>query len=73
MIGLVAYWHIHCVPYIRARFGRDERGASLVEYALLVALIAVVCVVALRFLGNSTNDTLSDVSSDIDEDSGDGQ
>ena len=72
MLGLVGYWQI-CVPYIRARFGRDERGASLVEYALLVALIAVVCVVALRFLGNTTDDTLSDVSSDIDEDSGDGQ
>ena len=65
MLGLVGYWQIHCVPYIRARFGRDERGASLVEYALLVALIAVVCVVALRFLGNTTNDTLDDVTDDI--------
>ena len=37
--------------YLRARFGDDERGASLVEYALLVALIAVVCIVAVTFLG----------------------
>ena len=36
--------------YMRARFGDDERGASLVEYALLVALIAVVCIVAVTFL-----------------------
>jgi pilus assembly protein Flp/PilA len=37
--------------YLRARFADDERGASLVEYALLVALIAVVCIVAVSFLG----------------------
>ncbi len=33
---------------------RLERGASLVEYALLLALIALVCVSALQFLGDST-------------------
>jgi pilus assembly protein Flp/PilA len=36
--------------WLKARFA-DERGASLVEYALLVALIAVVCIVAIQFLG----------------------
>jgi pilus assembly protein Flp/PilA len=30
---------------------KDERGASLVEYALLVALIAVVCIIAVTALG----------------------
>jgi pilus assembly protein Flp/PilA len=30
---------------------RSERGASMVEYALLVGLIAVVAVVAITFLG----------------------
>ena len=39
--------------------GRDDRGASLVEYALLLALIAVVCVVAVSFLGDSTNTGIS--------------
>jgi Flp pilus assembly pilin Flp len=29
----------------------DDRGASLVEYALLLALIAVVCLLSLAFLG----------------------
>jgi Flp pilus assembly pilin Flp len=32
---------------------KDEEGASLVEYILLVALIAVVCIVAITFLGKS--------------------
>ncbi|MBK5222398.1 MAG: Flp family type IVb pilin [Acidimicrobiia bacterium] len=36
-----------------------DRGASLVEYALLLALIAVVCVGAMSFLGGTTGDSLS--------------
>lgn len=34
----------------------QERGASLVEYALLIALIALVCVGAVGFLGSSLQD-----------------
>jgi pilus assembly protein Flp/PilA len=32
---------------------RDEEGASLVEYVLLVALIAVVCIAAVTLLGTN--------------------
>ncbi|MDZ7734133.1 MAG: Flp family type IVb pilin [Acidimicrobiia bacterium] len=39
--------------WLQAR-AKDERGASLVEYALLVALIAVVCIAAIAFIGNVT-------------------
>ncbi|MCU1498704.1 MAG: Flp pilus assembly protein pilin Flp [Acidimicrobiales bacterium] len=51
--------------YLRARFGDDERGASLVEYALLVALIAVVCIVAVTFLGSSASSKFNKVGSSI--------
>ena len=51
--------------YLRARFGDDERGASLVEYALLVALIAVVCIVAVTFLGSSAQSKFNTVGSSI--------
>jgi pilus assembly protein Flp/PilA len=44
---------------------KTERGASLVEYALLVALIAVVVIGAVTLLGSTTRDTFSDVSSDL--------
>jgi pilus assembly protein Flp/PilA len=64
-MDLVAYWQQHCAPYIRAKFGRDERGASLVEYALLVALIAVVCIVAITFLGKSASSKFSAVGSSV--------
>ena len=62
---LVAYWHQHCAPFIRARLGRSERGASLVEYALLVALIAVVCIVAITVLGNKVSNKFSSTASSL--------
>ena len=45
--------------------GKDELGASLVEYALLLALIAVVAIVALGFLGHSVSNTLNNVGSSL--------
>ena len=64
-MDIVAYWQRHCVPFLRARFGRSERGAALVEYALLVALIAVVCIAAITILGNRTSDKFSQVGSKL--------
>jgi pilus assembly protein Flp/PilA len=52
------------VTWIRAR-AKDERGASLVEYALLVALIAVVCIAAITLLGNSASEKFSAVGGSI--------
>jgi len=43
----------------------DERGASLVEYALLVALIAVVSIAAVAFFGGETSETFSRVGQSI--------
>lgn len=44
---------------------RAERGASLVEYALLVALIAVVMVGAVTFLGGTTSASIDGSGSSI--------
>ena len=44
---------------------KTERGASLVEYALLVALIAVVCIVAVTLLGRSAESKFSSVGSSL--------
>ena len=51
--------------FLQARVNRTERGASLVEYALLVALIAAVCVIAVAFVGLATSTRLSVVGSDL--------
>jgi len=44
---------------------RDDAGASLVEYALLLALIAVVAIGALSLLGTSVSHTLNTVTNAI--------
>lgn len=44
---------------------RDETGASLVEYALLVALIAVVAIGGMTLLGHNVNNTLNDVANQV--------
>ena len=51
--------------WLRARFGDTDRGASMVEYALLVALIAVVCIVAIRGLGNSSKSSFESTGTAI--------
>ena len=43
----------------------NERGASLAEYALLLALIAVVCIVAITALGQKASRNFSSLSSAI--------
>jgi len=51
--------------WLRARFSDSERGASLVEYALLVALIAVVCIVAVRTLGTEADKAFDSVGDEL--------
>lgn len=43
----------------------DEKGASLVEYALLLGLIAIVCIGAITFLGQQPSTPISHVGSVI--------
>jgi pilus assembly protein Flp/PilA len=44
---------------------RREAGATAVEYALMVALIAVVIIAAVAFVGTQLSNTFSDVGSKI--------
>ena len=39
--------------------GNRETGASMLEYALLAALIAVVCIAAIRTVGQNASTTFS--------------
>jgi pilus assembly protein Flp/PilA len=64
-MDIIGYWQKSCAPYLRALFGRSERGAALVEYALLLALIAVVCIVALTTLGKQASSKFSSIGNSI--------
>ena len=44
---------------------RDERGATAVEYGLMVALIAVVIIAAVTLLGNKLSTTFNNVATQV--------
>ncbi len=44
---------------------RREAGASLVEYALLVALIALACIAALTFLGSGIANLFNNIANNL--------
>ena len=53
---------LHAILQLRTWLAeRGDRGASLVEYALLLALIAMVCLVAVNTIGEPTSTGLSNV------------
>ena len=51
--------------WLEAKFGTDERGASMVEYILLVALIALAVIAAVVFLKNQVNSKFNDAGSKL--------
>jgi pilus assembly protein Flp/PilA len=43
----------------------EEKGASMVEYALLVVLIAIVAILAIRLAGNQVSSAFSEIGSGL--------
>ena len=50
-----------------AQFQNEERGASMVEYALLVVLIAIIAIVAITIAGEEISSTFSDIASALEQ------
>ena len=48
------------------RRSKDERAASLVEYVLLISLMALACFVATKYLGTSTARPYSGAASGLE-------
>ena len=46
---------------------KSDKGASMVEYALLVVLIAIVALVAVSVAGEEVSETFSEVASGLDQ------
>lgn len=57
---LIATCWAYCQAQVRTRI-KNETGASLVEYALLLALIAVVCIAAITFIGERGKESFSSI------------
>ena len=62
----IMLWRTTVTGWFRGVVDRaDDTGASLVEYALLLALIAVVAITALVFLGHTVANQLNNVANTI--------
>lgn len=46
-------------------FVNSERGASMVEYALLVVLIAIIAIVAIKLAGSEVSGAFSTIASSL--------
>ena len=56
----------HFISTLLARFqSDDEEGQTLVEYGLLLALIAIIVIVALLFLGPIVSQIFSNVATQL--------
>ena len=53
------------VSYLRAKLLRNDSGQDLLEYALLVALIALVAVAAVKSSGQAVNSIFTSVASQL--------
>jgi pilus assembly protein Flp/PilA len=47
------------MPHLFDHFRRDEQGAALVEYGMLIGLIAVVCAAAVTLFGQEISSAFS--------------
>jgi pilus assembly protein Flp/PilA len=47
-------------------FFKDEEGATMVEYALMLALIAIVCITAVQFIGQKAENTFNTAGSHLE-------
>jgi Flp pilus assembly pilin Flp len=47
------------------RFSRDERGASMIEYAIVVSLIAIVAIVTIKLLGTNASTLVNSAASSV--------
>jgi len=50
---------------VKAAALRDERGATAVEYGLMVALIAIVIIVAVSLLGSNLSSLFNKVAGSV--------
>jgi len=50
---------------VLTRLVKEESGQGLVEYVLIIALIAIICMAILRTLGQSADGKLQEINTEI--------
>ena len=57
---------VSLVAFAQDRLKKDEKGATAVEYGLMVGLIAVVIIVAVTTLGGQLNALFTEITTALD-------
>lgn len=53
-----------------AKLRRDEKGATVIEYALIAALISVAAIAAFSFVGGSVTNTMNSIGEKMENAAG---
>ena len=56
---------LQLITFLQSRVVREERGATAVEYGLMIALIAVVIIVAVTALGTALSSKFTTVGNSV--------
>ena len=48
-----------------AKMRRDEKGATVIEYALIAALVSIAAIVAFKAVGTKVGTTMTNVSDEL--------
>jgi pilus assembly protein Flp/PilA len=62
MLGL----YLNARNFVTSRLAREEKGATAVEYGIMVALIAVAVVAAVAILGPMLSDLFTNAKASVD-------
>lgn len=60
LMNLVNYFNTH----VKARFD-NEKGQGMVEYGLIIAVVAIVAVVGFKLLGGNLNTIINNVAGEL--------
>ncbi|MBB4287091.1 Flp family type IVb pilin [Roseospira goensis] len=53
------------IKHVLTALGRDEKGATAIEYGLLAALIALAIIAGASVLGNNISDLFEGIASNL--------
>jgi pilus assembly protein Flp/PilA len=63
--GLCALLFLRVTEFVRTRIAAREDGQGMVEYALILVLIAIVVIVILQIVGKQVNNVFSNISNGL--------
>jgi pilus assembly protein Flp/PilA len=55
----------NAVGALYARLGKDNAGVTAIEYGLIAALVAVVCIAAWTVLGSSLSNIFNNIAGSV--------